>query len=133
MFLSTLHTTGRAAVRQPYEPYVNDTRPAGKVTAAGDAASECLKTTERPPTPETVHRFKGPNLQDPGTIFRHPGLAQDPVPEGVFGVKSVFDDGGVAATLSTEPKSDVEAWKRQQVGFELDLWVQAFSSEPLAT
>ena len=90
---------------------------AGKVRERGELESTaaCIKSEERPPTPDRIKPYRGPNQQEPGRTFKHFGTARDPEPDGVFGVATRPDpEEGVQHALNQGPQDELGRFRQEQ-------------------
>ena len=77
----------------------------------GESAKSCM-LERRPNTPPHIKKYRQAAVQEPGTIFRHYGVADDQVKEGPFGVASVrMPDDSVASVMGSYPRSKVMQWE----------------------
>lgn len=88
-------------------------RPAGLVTKLNESAQQCCSWEQRPPTPPEQRKYRMLSVHEPGKIARHYGAADDPIPEGPFGV--VHRNGeSVAEQLANYPTTDMARWQLEQ-------------------
>lgn len=87
--------------------------PAGITSSLAETAKDALTwDPTRPQTPGDIKKYRQSTLHEPGAIVRHPGQAEDPVPQGVFGVKSAAAEGqSVLEALVNYPESELARWK----------------------
>jgi hypothetical protein len=72
---------------------------------------DALTWQERPSTPEEQKRWRQSTFHEPGKVTRHPGHANDAVPQGPFGIKS--KEGESAANMMKQlPDSQVAQWSQ---------------------
>jgi hypothetical protein len=78
-------------------------------------AKDALNWGERPETPGDVKKYRQSTLNAVGKTLRHPGSADDPIPEGPFGDKSASAAGqNVLEIIKTYPESEIARWKIEQ-------------------
>ncbi len=87
--------------------------PAGITSNLAETAKDALTwDPTRPQTPGDIKKYRQSTLHEPGAIVRHPGQAEDPVPQGPFGVKSAAAGGqSVLEALVNYPESELARWK----------------------
>jgi len=116
MLLGT--TGGFRGTHASYQTYDASHIPAaGKVRERGELESTaaCIKFEERPPTPDRIKPYRGPNQQEPGRTFKHFGTARDPEPDGVFGVATRPDpEEGVQHALNQGPQDELGRFRQEQ-------------------
>ena len=77
----------------------------------GESAKSCM-LERRPNTPPHIKKYRQAAVQEPGTIFRHYGVADDEVKEGPFGVASVrMPDDSVSSVMGSYPRSKIMQWE----------------------
>lgn len=102
------------------DKYVGDTsstwiRPAGVTTNFNETAQDALTWQKRPETPPEQKKYRQSTVHEPGKVVKHFGAADDPVPEGPFGDKSVSKPGeSVAAYIKSFPDTEVARWKLER-------------------
>ena len=68
----------------------------------------------RPPTPQEIKKYRRSVIMEPGTIVKHFGLADDPVPIAPpYGVKTV-SSLTVGEVMRTKEKSEMKEWAKEQ-------------------
>ncbi|GFR51165.1 hypothetical protein Agub_g13522 [Astrephomene gubernaculifera] len=91
--------------------------PAG-ITSVFDGGAKDAVTWERgqrPVTPETIKKYRQSVVHEPGKIIRHPGVAEDPIPPGPYGVKTAAPPGqNVTEVIKNYPDSELARWKLEQ-------------------
>lgn len=90
--------------------------PAGITGKLHETAKDALTwNDERPSTPDDIKKYRQSTVHEPGKIVRHPGHADDPVPQGPFGVKSAASGGqNINEALKNYPDSELARWKLEQ-------------------
>ncbi|KAG2486271.1 hypothetical protein HYH03_015095 [Edaphochlamys debaryana] len=91
--------------------------PAGITGRMDGSARDALTWSggQRPGTPEDIKKYRQSTVHEPGRIVRHPGLADDPLPDGPFGVKSAASGGqSISEALNNYPNSELARWKIEQ-------------------
>lgn len=110
-------TTKSLGRREGYLPDMTmpQVPPAGIKTAIQESAKDALTWQERPDTPGDIKKYRQSTLHQPGVIVRHPGAANDPLPQGPFGDKSAAAEGqNVLETIRCYPDSEIARWKLEQ-------------------
>lgn len=85
-------------------------RPAGVVTQYAESIKDAVTWSEPPPTPGEQKKYRQSTLHEPGKVVRHPGAADDPLPQGPFGEKSLYGES-VAQNMQAFPSTEVARWK----------------------
>ena len=85
-------------------------RPAGVTTRFPDSITDAVTWSEPPPTPAEQKKYRQSTLHEPGKVVRHPGTANDLLPEGPFGETSKYAEG-VAQNMQAYPSTEVSRWK----------------------
>ncbi|KAG2450939.1 hypothetical protein HYH02_004212 [Chlamydomonas schloesseri] len=90
--------------------------PAGITGKLHETARDALTwNAERPPTPDEIKKYRQSTVHEPGKIVRHPGQADDPTPQGPFGVKSAASGGqNINEALKNYPDSELARWQLEQ-------------------
>jgi len=91
-------------------------RPAGMSTKHEDTAKDALTWNARPPTPPHQRKYRQLAVHEPGVIIRHFGAAEDPIPEGPFGDRTVSKPGDTVAEnmKGTYPSTEMGRWALEQ-------------------
>ena len=97
--------------------YLQDTsqqiRAAGVLTAFNESAKECLTWQERPITPPEIKKYRQSVIHEPSKTVRHFGVADDPVPAGPYGRKSVYAETA-EQNMKAYPQSEIAQWKQER-------------------
>jgi EF-hand domain-containing family member B len=86
---------------------------AGVLTAFNESAKECLTWQERPATPPEIKKYRQSAIHEPSKTVRHFGVADDPVPAGPYGRKSVYAETA-EQNMKAYPQSEIAQWRQER-------------------
>jgi len=116
--------TVKSLVRDAYasDSKATHIRPAGVTTFSVESIKDAVTWSEPPPTPPDQQKYRQSTLHKPGQIVRHPGAADDPLPEGPFGDKSVYGES-VAQNMQAYPRTEISRWTLDRAEDVYERWV----------
>mmetsp|Transcript_28766 Transcript_28766/g.70933 ORF Transcript_28766/g.70933 Transcript_28766/m.70933 type:complete len:452 (-) Transcript_28766:47-1402(-) len=109
------YTQPMTGTKQRYVDTAPQIIPAGKSSRVmGDGAKQCvqpgLDQSTLPPTPPEIKKYRKSTIHEPGKIVVHYGRSDDPIPDKVFGVKSVKLESA-ADLMVGYPTSELMQWR----------------------
>ncbi|KAK9804914.1 hypothetical protein WJX72_011725 [[Myrmecia] bisecta] len=90
---------------------------AGKVPKRNsyEGTKQCLDFGPRPTTPEKELKYRQSTLHEPGKIVKHFGSANNAVPEGPYGIRTVSKPNeSVPESIRSYPESALLQWDMQR-------------------